>query len=85
MGHLKVDAHSPACLAGLCTGSDSTYLWTGGSDCEDGCRKPESAGKRMKHSVSSTQPLIYVDGVTSGRRNSETRFAVSKGLRHEIR
>ena len=47
-GHLKANAHSPACPAGSGAGSDSAYLWMGGSDREDGCGEPESAGRRMK-------------------------------------
>ena len=32
MVRLKADARSPACPAGSGAGSDSAYLWTGGSD-----------------------------------------------------
>ena len=45
---MKADARSPAYLAGSGTGSDLAYLWTGGSKHEDGCREPESGGRRTK-------------------------------------
>ena len=49
-GRLKADVCSPACPAGSGAGGDSaySYLWTGGSNREDGCREPESAGRRTK-------------------------------------
>ena len=47
-GRLKADARSPAFPAGSGAGSDSAYLWTGGSNREDGCGEPESAGRRTK-------------------------------------
>ena len=56
MGHLKTDAHSPACLTGSDAGSDSAYLWTGSSDCEDGYGEPESADKRTK--TQSVEPAV---------------------------
>ena len=47
-GRLKANAHSPACPAGSGAGSDSAYLWTGGSNREDGCGEPKLAGRRTK-------------------------------------
>ena len=52
-GRLKADARSPACPAGSGAGSDSAYLRTGGSNREDGCGEPESAGRRTKTQCAS--------------------------------
>ena len=64
-GRLKADVRSPACPAGSGTGSDSAYLWTGGSNREDACGEPESAGRRTKTQCVECSSFDLRSGVTS--------------------
>ena len=80
---LKADASWPACPAGSGAGSDSANIWTSGSNREDGCGEPESAGRKDENTVSS-DPLIYVGGVTSpaGAIPKPALLGASAGLRY---